>query len=132
MAIFIDTSYILALVNTADDYHEQASSIITELKGHFVTTEAILIEIGNSLAKLRWRNIAVSTLEDIRNDPDIEIISINSDLFDRAIKFYSSRKDKEWGITDCLSFIVMKDRQIANALTTDEHFQQAGFIAMLL
>ncbi len=132
MAIFIDTSYILALINTADDYHNQANNIVLEIRGLFVTTEAVLIEIGNALARLQWRPQAVSTLEDLRSDPDIEVISITKELLSRAIKLYSRRMDKEWGLTDCISFIVMEDKKIINALTTDEHFQQAGFRALLL
>lgn len=132
MVIFIDTGYILALINTADEYHEQASTIASEMRGPFVTTEAVLTEIGNALAKLRWRTIAVSTLEDLRSDPDIEVVSISPELFDRAVKLYSSRMDKEWGITDCISFIVMEEQGVTTALTTDDHFRQAGFQALLL
>jgi predicted nucleic acid-binding protein len=132
MAIFIDTGYILALINTADEYHKQAITIASEMKGPFVTTEAVLTEIGNALAKLHWRTIAVSTLEDLRSDPDIEVVSISPELFDHAVKLYSSRMDKEWGITDCISFIVMEDRGVPAALTTDDHFRQAGFRTLLL
>ena len=53
MAVFLDTSYILALVNTADEYHQRASKAALEARGPFVTTEAVLTEIGNSLARLR-------------------------------------------------------------------------------
>jgi predicted nucleic acid-binding protein len=64
MAVFLDTSYILALVNTADEYHQRASKAALEARGPFVTTEAVLTEIGNSLARLRWRSLGVAALED--------------------------------------------------------------------
>lgn len=132
MAIFIDTSYILALVNTSDEYHERASVVASTIAGRFVITEAVLTEIGNTLSRLRWRSAAVSTIEDLQNDPDIEVVSVSSELFDRATHLYSSRMDKEWGLTDCISFVVMQDMGITDALTTDYHFRQAGFRALLI
>lgn len=65
------------------------------------------------------------------NDDDVEILSVDSELFSKALKFYSSRIDKEWGLTDCISFVVMKDRKLKDALTSDHHFEQAGFQALL-
>ena len=53
-------------------------------------------------------------------------------LYAQALELYRQRPDKEWGLTDCFSFIVMQARRIAEALTTDEHFQQSGFQALLL
>jgi len=132
MAIFLDTSYILALVNTADEYHQSASNSAQQTRGPFVTTEAVLTETGNALAKLRWRSLGVATLEDLRNDPEIEVLSVSTELFDRAVALYTARMDKEWGLTDCISFVVMQERVLTAALTTDAHFQQAGFRALLL
>jgi predicted nucleic acid-binding protein len=48
-----------------------------------------------------------------------------------GIAIYCQRNDKNWGIVDCISFIVMEERRITEALTTDIHFQQAGFRALL-
>ncbi|PXF60537.1 MAG: PIN domain-containing protein [Candidatus Methanogaster sp.] len=132
MVIFIDTGYILALINTSDEYHERASAITSEIVGRFVITEAVLTEIGNTLSRLRWRSTSVATIEDLRSDPDIEVVSISPELFDRAVKLYSSRRDKEWGLTDCISFVVMQGMEIVDALTTDDHFRQAGFRALLI
>lgn len=131
MAIFIDTGYILALINTSDEYHERASTIASEIVGRFVITEAVLTEIGNTLSRVRWRSASVATIEDLRSDPDIEV-SISPELFGRAVNLYSSRTDKEWGMTDCISFVVMQDMGIIDALTTDDNFRQAGFRALLI
>ena len=132
MPVFLDTSYILALVNTADEYHQCASKAALEARGPFVTTEAVLTEIGNSLARLRWRSLGVAALEDLRSDPEIEVLSVSTELFDRAVTLYAARMDKEWGVTDCISFAVMQKRGLTAALTTDAHFEQAGFRALLL
>lgn len=129
--LFIDTSYILALVNTRDEFHLQAKNVADQVNDKLITTEAVLTEVGNALAKPQWREIAVETLEDMRSDDDVEILSVDSELFSKALKFYSSRIDKEWGLTDCISFVVMKDRKLKDALTSDHHFEQAGFQALL-
>ncbi len=129
--IFVDTSYLLALLNSHDEFHQHASAIADQIDVKLITTEAVLTEIGNALAKSQWRELAVDTLNDLRDDEDVEILSISSELFSKALKFYSSRMDKEWGLTDCISFVVMKDRKLIDALTTDHHFEQAGFKALL-
>jgi predicted nucleic acid-binding protein len=130
--IFVDTGYILALVNTADQYHSQARATAAVLPPPFVTTEAVLVEIGNALSKARWRHLGIDTLRDLRTDPDIEVMPVDAELFERAVALYSSRTDKEWGLTDCISFVVMQERNLTHALTTDRDFAQAGFQNALL
>ena len=130
--IFIDTAYILALVNTADQYHHQARATAAAVPPPFVTTEAVLVEIGNALSKVRWRHLGIDTLRDLRTDPDIEVVPVDATHFDRAVALYSSRTDKEWGLTDCISFVVMQERNLTHALTTDRDFEQAGFQNALL
>ncbi|CAN2042678.1 PIN domain-containing protein [Candidatus Magnetomoraceae bacterium gMMP-15] len=129
--IFVDTSYILALLNSHDEFHNQALQLAGQIDSQLITTEAILTEIGNALSKPLWRKLAVDTLNDLRDDEDVEILPVSPDLFSKALKFYSCRMDKEWGLTDCISFVVMKDRNLTDALTTDHHFEQAGFNVLL-
>ena len=129
--LFLDTSYILALLNTHDEFHYNAQILANQIDSPLITTEVILTEIGNALAKPKWRELAVETLNDLRTDEDVEIISVSTDLFSRAFQFYSTRMDKGWVLIDCISFMVMKDHKITDALTTDHHFEQAGFKALL-
>ena len=98
----------------------------TQDKLHFVLS----IEIGNTLAKQRYRRAAIELLESLEADPAVEIISITEEFYKRAFELYRERSDKEWGITDCISFVIMQERGLKAALTTDEHFEQAGFIRM--
>lgn len=130
--IFVDTSYFLALLNSRDEFHQYASILADQVDAKLITTEAVLTEIGNALAKSQWRELAVDTLNDLRDDEDVEILSISSELFSKALNFYSSRMDKDWGLTDCISFVVMEDHNLTDALTTDHHFEQAGFRSLLL
>jgi len=62
----------------------------------------------------------------------VKIIPASSELFTKALKLYEQRPDKSWGLTDCASFVAMAENNLTDALTTDEHFRQAGFKALLL
>lgn len=127
---FLDTSYILALVNAADINHRRALAASQELRPPLITTEAVLVELGNSLSRLRWRELGYDTIQDLRRNARIEVIPVSSKLLARALQMYGDRADKEWGMTDCISFVVMADRRLQFALTFDKHFQQAGFLTL--
>jgi len=129
---FFDTAYVLALLNPNDAYHQQAKALFPSVRiaQEVWITEAVLVEIGNALARSN-RSAAVAFINSCYATRNVKVVSVDSALLRRAIDFYHSRKDKEWGLTDCISFIVMKDHGLTEALTTDEHFQQAGFRALL-
>ena len=59
------------------------------------------------------------------------VIPVSSDLLMRAKALFASRPDKAWSLTDCTSFIIMQEHRLTEALTTDHHFTQAGFHALL-
>ena len=96
-----------------------------------VTTRAILLEIGNSLARRRHREVGVALLEFLENDPRVEILPLSEDLYRRGFELFGLRADKDWGLVDCLSFVAMQDQGLQEALTADDHFEQAGFRALL-
>jgi hypothetical protein len=132
--VFLDTAYAIALSAPTDEYHERALLLADQLEAQgtkLVTTRAVVLEIGNALAKQRYRQASVELLESLEHDPNVEIIPLTEELYERAFDLYRRRPDKEWGITDCISFVVMQDRGLRAALTTDQHFQQAGFRALL-
>lgn len=129
--IFMDTAFLIAVIDTSDKYHDIAVECyknLVELKWSIITTEAILVELGNGLSKLKWREIAHKWITSIKGSKTIfRVIPITTELLNKAISIYGERLDKEWGLTDCISFIVMKDLNLTNALTTDHHFEQAGY-----
>jgi len=133
-AVFLDTAFVLALSIKTDVYHQPALTIATQLKRNatpLVTTRAIIVEIGNSLSKLRYRQVARQLLQTLEADPQLEIVPLSDRLYQTAFQLFGSRPDKEWGLIDCISFIVMQERGLTEALTTDKHFQQAGFQVLL-
>ena len=132
--LFLDSAYAIALAAPDDESHSKAAALAAELRSRnlqMLTTEAVVFEIGDALSKPKFRRIAIELMTSIFTDPRIEVVSATPALVQRAFDLFQKRPDKAWGMTDCLSFIVMDDRGIQNALTTDEHFEQAGFIAML-
>lgn len=133
--VFLDAAFAIALSSPKDIYHERAAQLANELRAEraqLITTRAILLEIGNALSKQRYRAAAVRLLISLETDPSIEIVPLTDQLYLRALQLYQEREDKEWGLTDCISFVVMGDDGIFDALTTDAHFRQAGFRALLL
>lgn len=133
-AVFLDTSYAIALSNVNDGFYNRAIALADNLEAEgtrLITTQAVMLEIGNALSKQRFRRAAVSLLHSLEVDPKITIVSLSQELYTRAFQLYCQRLDKEWGLVDCVSFIVMQDQEIFDALTADEHFQQAGFRALL-
>ena len=133
--IFLDTAYAIALSAVTDQYHEKAKILAGQIENSdtsLVTTRAVVLEIGNALARLPYRNAAIELLDSLEQDKNVEIVPLTEELYGMAMKLYRERSDKEWGITDCISFVVMQDLGLVEALTTDEHFKQAGFRSLLI
>lgn len=132
--VFLDTAYAIALASVSDHSHAVALRLADELEDagtRLVTTRAILMEIGNALSKLRYRQAAVRLLEAIESDPKITIIPFSGELYASALKLYRERPDKEWGLIDCVSFVVMQEHGLTEALTTDDHYRQPGYKALM-
>jgi predicted nucleic acid-binding protein len=132
--VFLDTSYLVALTMKSDRFHKQALGLSKEIAAastSFVTTQAVVLEVGNSLSKTRHRQSGWRLLQFILTDPTVEVVATDAESIDRGLQLFRSRRDKEWGLVDCISFVVMQDRGLKEALTSDEHFEQAGFVALL-
>ena len=131
---FLDTAFAIALASKSDAFHQPALELaghLRETRAQLVTTWAVLLEIGNALAKQRHREGGATLLAALEADPSVRIISLTNQLDHEALRLFGARPDKEWGLTDCMSFAVMERAGITDALTTDEHFRQAGFRVLL-
>ena len=128
---FIDTLFVVPLANQRDQYNRQATDLAAAYEGQqFLTTDAVLLEIGNALAR-RYRRQAVVILEDLLSSDDVEVVPLTPALFGKALAVYKAHEDKEWGLIDCISFVAMRQSRIEDALTFDIHFVQAGFRALM-
>lgn len=131
---FLDTGFLVALVVENDQHHDRALDLaerIEEERRHVVTTRVVVAEIGDALASPGYRKKAAEHIAALQRSPTVDIVPLTEELFRRGFELYQERQDKSWGITDCISFIVMRDRGLREALSTDSDFGQAGFNALL-
>ncbi len=132
--IFVDTSGWIGLVVVSDSRHQETTQIYQSKYSedcHFVTHQGVMLEVGNSCSSLRLRSAAIGLKNKLAKSNRVRIVELDDNLYEAGWKLYAGRSDKDWGIVDCISFIVMQKYGISEALTTDRHFQQAGFIKLL-
>jgi len=132
--VFLDTSFAIAVTVSSDRHHEKALRLALELRRSsttLVTTHAILAEIGDSFSRPPHRAAAARLLSALQKDTGVLVLPVDTELFSRGHQLFVDRPDKTWGLTDCISFAVMQQRDIRDALTADHHFEQAGFVALL-
>jgi predicted nucleic acid-binding protein len=99
--------------------------------GQVLTTDFVLVEFGNYLFRIKDRPFLEPVLHNIRTNPQYEIVPASRELLQRGIDRFIARTDKEWSLTDCISFVVMEGRGVTETLTSDADFAQAGFAALL-
>ncbi|MBN2447820.1 MAG: type II toxin-antitoxin system VapC family toxin [Phycisphaerae bacterium] len=129
--IFLDTSYLIALAMRQDALHAQAIAWSRYLPGPFLTTEFVLCEFLNALSVPANRMLAHAVLAGVRENDKIATVPASTDLFKSGVAVHAKRTDQSWSLTDCISFAVMEQAEVTEALTHDHHFEQAGFKALL-
>ena len=132
--VLVDTAAWIALVNTRDELHDRAGQIMGELRRSnvaLVTTEFVLLEVANAFCAAAWRGRAIKLIDGLRSLPNLLIIEADTALLSDGWQLYCNRLDKEWSLTDCVSFAVMENERINQAFTSDHHFEQAGFVKLL-
>jgi predicted nucleic acid-binding protein len=130
-AVFSDTSFFVAYLNSRDHSHELAHEYMTTFSEKIITTAWVLAELGNFLAEGWNRRLFVPMVHQFRADQRSRILPASSELFEEAVTLYGKRLDKDWSFVDCTSFITMKKERLNDALTEDHHFEQAGYRALL-
>ncbi len=129
-AVFADTFFYQALLDERDPSHSQALAE-SKVKRTILTTEFILLELGNACARAEDHADYLALLAGVRASPRTRIISLDSRLLQRGLDLFAARPDKNWSLTDCISFVVMQDEGLSEALTGDGHFEEAGFKVLL-
>jgi len=128
---FLDTSYVQARISRRDKFHDRAVELARRTRSAEAwITEAVLIEVGDALSASD-RQEASKFIEMCYQATQVRVVPLTGELLSRGFRLYKSRPDKEWGLTDCISFVVMEDHGLTEALTADQHFVQAGFRALL-
>ncbi len=133
--VFADTAYWIALTNPLDQHHEAAVRASNSL-GHtrLLTADAVLVEYLNALAAkgARVRRAAIETVEAILENPLVRVLPQTRRSFTKGFTLYKARPDKGYSLTDCLSMIVMREHRLSAVLTTDKHFEQEGFVPLMI
>jgi uncharacterized protein len=129
--VFADTFYYLAYLGERDSAHERAIRFSQTYSGWTVTTAWVLAELADALAAPETRSNCAAFINALYEDAAVQIVPPSAALFQRGLDLYAARTDKEWSLTDCLSFVVMDEHRVRDALTGDHHFEQAGFAALL-
>jgi uncharacterized protein len=132
-SFFVDTSFVVALVSRRDEYREVAHRIYRRFlpTDKFYYTDAIVFESLNTLSKGENRRLGLEFFDRFAASDNAELIHTTPQQFYKALDLFERHPDKEWSLVDCVSFLVMQSKQIAFALTSDGHFEQVGYIALL-
>jgi predicted nucleic acid-binding protein len=128
---FGDTSFFVALISLKDAHHELADRLGREYEGRVVTTQWVLLEVANFFAASHRRSTAIQFLHSLMNDSQTKIDSATAQSFRDGWDLYQSRHDKSWSLTDCISVNTMRAGRLRQALSSDHHFEQAGFEILL-
>jgi predicted nucleic acid-binding protein len=129
--VFADTAYYLELLNPDSPQHAAAVRWSRKARLRVVTTEFVLLELGNALSRGDNRRVFTRLLTLLRADPHVQVVPASPGLFDGAASLYRERPDKDWSLVDCASFVTMTALGLTRALTTDRHFAQARFEVLL-
>jgi predicted nucleic acid-binding protein len=129
--VFADTYFYVALLSRRDNRHRKALDWASQNQTRIVTTEFVLLETANFCRSSRDRERFAKFAVALETNPLTTIVRCDTDWFHLAMERFADRPDKEWSLTDCISFVVMEERGLTDALTNDHHFEQCGFTALL-
>lgn len=134
--LFIDTSGWASIFIPTEKHHLLAAQYFREAiakRTPVVTTNYVIAELVallNSPHRLPRERI-FNHINIVRQNLYITHVHIDSAIDQSAWELCQNRSDKPWSLLDCSSFIVMQQMHIQQALTTDRHFEQAGFVRLL-
>ncbi|HEY1662591.1 MAG TPA: PIN domain nuclease [Verrucomicrobiae bacterium] len=127
--VFADAFYFVARLNRRDQHHKRVLEFSRSFHAHLLTSDWVLMEVADALAESECRGRLREFILHLRRTS--ETVPASRELLDRALDLYHQHADKEWTLTDCVSFVIMRERNVTDALTGDKHYEQAGFVALL-
>lgn len=128
---FVDSFCFIAVLNRNDAAHGRALDAIRQIKGRLVTTEFVLLEVADAFANPIDRPAFLQLMEELTHDPSVVVEPASTELLHAGLELFRRRPDKDWPLTDCISFVIMDRHNITEALAGDHHFQQAGYSILL-
>ena len=129
--IFVDTGFFLGALDSRDELHPRAAAWADAVRKPLITTEYVLVEAINACSGTGERGKARQTFDLVTSPAFGRYLPASPKLFRGGWDLFVDRPDKDWSLTDCISFHVMQSEGITQALAYDHHFEQAGFEALL-
>ncbi|MGO8765962.1 MAG: type II toxin-antitoxin system VapC family toxin [Limisphaerales bacterium] len=129
--VFADAFYFVARLNRRDQHHQRVLHFSRDFRACILTSDWVLMEVADALAESECRGRVREFILHLRRTAACEIVPASRELLNHALDLYHQHADKEWTLTDCVSFVIMRERNVTDALTGDKHFEQAGFTALL-
>jgi uncharacterized protein len=130
MTVFMDTYGLIAWINTRDAAHQRVKSYLDSYSGSIVTAEWVLLEFADAFSLSSIKPYAIEATKRIHRLSMFLVVGFDPAVYQAGFDLYEARSDKDWSLTDCISFTVMTQRGLSEALTADHHFEQAGFRAV--
>ena len=130
----MDTAGLIALGNKQDTFHEKSWEIQRKLvlgNASFMCSDFVIAEFCNGFSKVKLRETAVKMVKSIYESERWEIVPVSDSLMRKSFNLFEQMQDKEWGLVDCSSIILSRERKLSMIFTTDKHFEQAGFEILL-
>lgn len=133
-SVYVDTAALLALGHKRDNFHNRAISVYRSLrddKVRFVTTNAVVMEVGNACSPPAVRRVFIEIIHMIDASEYWEYVIVDKRIMDAAQDLFARRMDKAWSLVDCIGMNVARSVGADQIFTTDKHFMQAGFEILL-
>jgi predicted nucleic acid-binding protein len=129
--MLVDTSGFLCRHSATEPHHEKAVEFYDSAAFRLTTNYVLAEYVALALIRGSSREKVIAFSESVLSDETIEIVWVDEDLHTKAVELLKNRQDKTYSLCDAVSFVVMRERGITQALTTDGHFAQEGFIRLL-
>lgn len=129
--MLLDTSGLLCCFDADEARHGEATgrydAATRRLTHNYVLAEFVAL----AQARRYDRGASLEFVADLAADAEVELVWIDPQLHNEALGLLRSQLDKSYSLCDAVSFVLMRRHGIVDALTTDRHFDQAGFRRLL-
>jgi len=130
--VLLDTSGLLCYLHQSEPQHQEAVQLLNSASQRSLTHSYVLAElIALALIRRFPRPTVLAFVMDLLDASDIETVWVDEQLHREAMKLLLDRPDKTYSLCDAVSFVLMRQRGTTEALTTDRHFEQEGFVKLL-
>lgn len=132
--VFVDTAALIALGNERDSFHSAAWQIqqaLVHSQTRFISSDFVVAEFCNVFSRVKLRATAVQMVNGMYQSRAWTVVAINESLMAKSLELFTQMQDKEWGLVDCSSIIIARDKQLTRVFTADKHFEKAGFAILL-